>query len=442
MASSLFDPAKTNLAYNISDVSPSFLETTLVPYQEAVSTSSMATGFPRFGHSRNISQLFLNANADSNNYYDDYVTATEARNDYIEGLMIAGAFVLIFFVTWSMFLLVLKVWGSCCDETPKGTTPSTVTSVLAGRPFTYYDDNNNNSTGFLEEQHQAVTKRVVSPWERRATRSRIAFLTSGLVLIIFSILLVQKGFQQVEETRRIADTSLDSVRVLLDEATVLTEDLRDVGAVAVELRDQLVQELAKDRLCPNDPNYLAQDEIGKAINDNAGAAIDMLEMLGQFATKDIQQMEDGLSQANDIVNDIDGFVETAADNEWIGMFFVLPLVLLTAVLMAGAMAAQGHVMNGCCQFLLSSVVLPLFILWIVASFVGCAFMASSASANADLCVGSPDSTILTSAQNAGLQEDSVEYEIARYYLKQCTAEAQVDPFLFLRTHDAEIVSLT
>ena len=439
MASSLFDSAKTNLASasNMSeDVSSAFLEDPLVFYQEAVSTSSMATGFPRFGHSRNISQLFLNANSAQNNYYDDYVTATEARNDYIEGLMLAGAFVLVFFVTWTVFLLVLKVWGSCCDETPKGSTPSTLTSVLAGRPFTYYDDDH----GQEEQREQAATsKRVVSPWERRATRTRVAFLTSGLVLIIFSILLVQKGFQQVEETRQIADTSLDLVRVLLDEATVLSEDLRDVGGVAIELRDQLVQELAKDRLCPNDPNYLAQDEIGKAIQDNAGAAIDMLEMLGQFATKDIQQMEDGLSQGNDIVNDIDGFVETAGDNEWIGMFFVLPLVLLTAVLMAGAMAAQGHVMNGCCQFILSSVILPLFILWIVASFVGCAFMAASASANADLCVGSPDNTILMSARNAGLQEDSIEYEIARYYLKQCTADAQVDPFLFLRTHDAEIV---
>ena len=464
MAAALFNNAKNNLAsvYNIS-IEPNFLEEPLVRYQEAGSTTSMAnTGFPpRFGRSRNITHLFLlNANSDNNNYYDDYVAATEARNDYIEGLMIAGAFVLAFFVCWSSVLVFVKLWSSCCDDSPPETTTSTMAHILAGRPFAFYDsgdNNNNNNSHEVPEQTPpppvsaaakegynkgpTTTTTTVSKWERRATRSRIVFLLSGLILVIFSTLLVKKGFQQVEETRTIADTSLGRVRLLLNEATNLTEDLRDVGTVAMELRDQLVKELDQDRLCPNDPNYLAQDEIGQTIKDNAGAAIDMLEMLGTFASKDIKQMENGLSRGNDIVNDIDSLVETAEDNHWVGMFFVVPLVVWTAILMVGAMTAQGHAMNGWGQFILSSVILPLFIMWVVASFVGCAVMAMSASANADLCVGSPDSTILTAAQNAGLKEDSIEYEIARYYLRQCTADAQVDPFLFLRTHDAEIVSI-
>ena len=171
----------------------------------------------------------------------------------------------------------------------------------------------------------------------------------------------------------------------------------------------------------------------------------MLEVLGEFATKDIKQMEDGLTKGNGIIDDIDVVVESAAEHEWIGIAFVLPLVFLAALLMAGAMAAQGRVMNSFIQSMLSWIVLPLFIVWIVLSYVLCAGLAISASANADFCSGgpdqTPDSTLLMSAQNAGLKENSIEYEITRFYLRQCTAQAQVDPFLFLRTHDAEIVSV-
>lgn len=445
MAAILEAAKKTLASASNVTVAPAFLNGRLVDYAQVTATSSMSSGLPRFGHSRNFSQLFLQQEDNGGSG-----SAAAAQNDYIEGLMFAGACVLAIFMTWSLVLIGFKVWGSCCCRSSSSSAPP---SVLSGQPFTYCDEDE-------QQQQQQHSKSLSSNananantdddsarmqrWERRATRSRIAFLVSGLVLIIFAILFVSQGLQQVEQTRQIADTSLDSVRVLMDEATILAEDLRDVGATAIGLRNKLVKELAKDRLCPNDPNYLAQDEIGNALNANAGAAIDMLELLGEFATKDIQQMEDGLTQGHGIVNDIDFLVEAAGENEWVGIAFAIPLVTLTALLMVGAMAAQGHVMNDCGHFTLSWIILPLFVVWIVTSYFLCAGIAISASANADFCSGgddmTPDSTILMSARNAGIEESSVEYEIARYYLKQCTEDAQVDPFLFLRTHDAEIAS--
>lgn len=412
-----------------------FRNASFVEYEAVSATTTMSTGLPRFGHGRDFSQLFLQVNneddGDNNNNNEANV---EARYSYIEGLMFAGALILAIFILWTLVLVGFKVHSVCY---------ATRSSVMAGDAFVA-TQSDVAATTTTTTDHYNDNNKGKSPSLKRATRTRLVFFVCGLMLVVFDILLLSKGFSQIEETRTIADVSLDKVRGLMQEATDLTEDLRGVGKTAVELRDQIVKELSNNRLCPNDPNYLVQDAIGSSIKENSQVAIDMLDQLGEFATNDTQQMEDGIQQGNDLISDIDTFVQSAKEHEWVGLAFVMPLALLTVTLMTGAMAAQAGVMNNRVRLLLSWFILPLFIVWIVVSFVACAGLAMSTSANADFCLGgsdqSPDSTILLSAKNAGLEENTVEYEITRYYLRQCTAEAQVDPFLFLRKHDAEIVS--
>jgi len=425
----ILDKAKNTLSEvsNVTVVGPTFRDSLLIEYEPVSATVSMSE-IPRFGHTRNFANLF---------YPTDSIEHVDARTDYWEGLFFVAAFVLAVFLSWSLFLVTLKLLWTFCGwdgkkQTRKkgNTNVQVVPSYLAGKPFTLYDEEPTNDQ--------------MSDFTKRSTRKRIVFLTAGSLLILFAILLVTKGFQQVEETRSTADHSLDNVRGLIDDATILAVQLEDVGVSASTLRDSLVHELSQERLCPNDPNYMTQDEIGQTIQDNAQAAIDMLEMLGEFARTDLIQMKQGLNMADRYVDALDSVVEEFAKQEWIGIAFVLPLVFLTALLMVGAMAAQGYHMKGCMsKFLLSYVVLPLFAVWIVMSYLFCSGLAVSASANADFCAGgadqTPDSTILEIITNAGLQEGGDEYAIARYYLRQCTAEAQVDPFLFLRRHESEIV---
>lgn len=409
----ILELAKTTLA-DASNVTvlPDFRDSPLVEYMQVDATSSMSK-VPRFGHSSNISDLFLSG---------DEVEVAEAREDYIWGLVFVGGFLLAVFSIWSVLLLALKCWGCCCR--------SSIPGFLSGRPL------------MMDAEDDKTTPEKLSAWEHRCKRVRGIFMLSGILLIVSMALFFLEGLQKVEETRGIADTSLDNVRVLIDEASVLTEDLRDVGTSAIDLRDKLVLELDQDRLCPNNPNYLAQDEITKAIEDNAGAAIDMLEVLGEFATVDIQQMEDGLNTANNVIARIEGVVQdVAVEERWLWLFF-LPLGVFSSLMMLGTLAAHWDRQHICFEFTLGHVVLPLFVVWIVASYLLCAGLALSASANADFCSGgaeeSPDGTILLAVQNAGLDDTSVEFEIARYYLHQCTSDAKIDPFLFLRRHQAEI----
>ena len=409
---SILDLAKNPFAQTGNvNVTPAFLDAPLVEYQPVDATSSMS-GVPRFGHPRNFSALFVK---------DD----PEASEEYLKGLLFVGAFVLALFLTWGLVLVIFKLADTC--RCYKRRRPG----ILSGRPFTLNDDDE-------------PTKDQLKKWESRSNTSRLIFLFFGFLLVMFSIVMILSGFQQVKQTRIIAEKSLDDASALVVDAAELAEDLKDVGLSAIDLRDQLVVELDKDKLCPNDPNYLAQGEITRTIEENAGAAIEMLEMLGEFATKDIKQMEAGLLMADEVIDDIDTVIYAVKVREGAGIVFIVPLVVMTVVMMVGAECARRGKQTEWFEFAMSWILLPMFIVWIVATFTLCGLLALAASANADFCAGgadmSPDSTILAALQNAGLKQDSIEFEIARYYLHQCTAESQVDPFLFLRRHQAEIVS--
>jgi hypothetical protein len=406
MASNILETVGSTLddaSQNVT-VTSAFRDSRLVEYESVTSTDTLSST-PRFGYSNDFSMIFA---TDDN---------SQAQQEYISGLVVVGSFVIAVFVAWSLLLIIFKVWGSCGGSTRPG--------FLAGKPFTLVDEE--------------PTKDRQRQWARQCATKRFIFMISGFVVFIFSILLVTKGFQQVEKTRSTAVVSLGDVRVLLQDAANLADDLEEVGTSAIDLRDDLVEELS-----PNNPVFLIEDEIGKAINDNAETAISLLTQLGEFATNDMQTMVDGLNQANSVIDTIDIMLESVDESEWVGFAFILPLVFLTSLLMTGAMAAWFKVMTDCYKFTLSWVIQPLFIFWIVVSYILCGGLAISASANADACAGgldaTPDGTILASLQNAGYNEATFEFEIARFYLKQCTAESKVDPFLFLRGHHAELVS--
>lgn len=386
------------------NVTPAFLDYPMVDYEVSLATKGMHNT-PRFGHTNNFSSLFAE---------DDQ----ETSEDYTQGLMFVGSFLLALFGFWCLVLLLFKVLG--CKYRSLG--------FLSGRQFTLDDD-------------KEPTQDEYAQWKARSTRIRIVFLVSALLLLLFSNLMISQGFKQLEETRVIADTSLENARYLVRDATVLTNELRDVGLAAMELRDKLIVELADERLCPNDPSYLAQTEITKTIQDNAGLAIDMLAVLGEFATKDLKKTEDGLQVANNVISNLDNAVEFVEEREWVGVGFVVPLVILTILMMIGVLLSFYERQNECYEFTLSWILLPMFLFWIVASCIFCGLMAISATVNADFCGGTestPDNTIFQALRSKGLNQSSTEFQIARYYLNQCTREAEVDPFLFLRVHQAEI----
>lgn len=126
-----------------------------------------------------------------------------------------------------------------------------------------------------------------------------------------------------------------------------------------------------------------------------------------------------------------------------GGLVAFPYLVLGSLMLVGCVAAQGHVMTDCYLCFLDWVVLPLFILVTIASYVILTIISIGTSVNADFCGGqggTPDMVIVSSLDAVGFDQSDMFYKTVRYIVYQCTAAAQEDPFLFLREYDANIVS--
>ena len=112
--------------------------------------------------------------------------------------------------------------------------------------------------------------------------------------------------------------------------------------------------------------------------------------------------------------------------------------------MVGALAAQFNIMTECFLCLLNWVVLPIFIFVTNVSYIFLGLISIAASMNADFCGGetssTPDKVIVDFMFRSGYKEDDMLFQTVRYYAFQCTREAGVDPFAFLRSFVVSIVS--
>ena len=127
-----------------------------------------------------------------------------------------------------------------------------------------------------------------------------------------------------------------------------------------------------------------------------------------------------------------------------GGLIAFPYLVLSSLLIVGAVAAQLHTMTDCFLCVLNWVVLPLFIFVTFVSYVSLSVISIAASANADFCGGessTPDQVLVDIMFRSGFEEDDLFFQTVRYYANQCTPSAVTDPFLFLRGFDGSIVSI-
>jgi len=113
-------------------------------------------------------------------------------------------------------------------------------------------------------------------------------------------------------------------------------------------------------------------------------------------------------------------------------------------MMIGTIAGQGHIMTDCFLCFLNWFILPLFIFLVNVSYVILGLVSIGASVNADFCGGessTPDQVIVDWMFRSGYNETDPLFQTVRYYAFQCTEQAEIDPFLFLRTFDAQTVRL-
>ena len=304
---------------------------------------------------------------------------------------------------------------------------------LSGSPFVReprLNDNPDEQQQQQQQQQESKPRRqqMSDPFHSRATRIRVLFLVSGVVVIVFSILFVTRGLTKLQTTvDTVHDSSLVTQQITTEGRVIIDVGLREFRSKATSVRTTLLNELNRDIFCPADPS-LQNSAVARDIRPHLDNALEALGEMEGFQDETLAEFEEALLDIEDSANDVE---ETADDTDLIGweaMIVVMPYTIITALLMAAAIMAAFDVEIGVLSCWIKWFLLPLFIL--ITSFVCClAFLtAMAAGANSDFCLpngdenGSPDENVPRIMLADGYKEDDYDFRMIRYFSSQCTHE--------------------
>lgn len=402
---------------SMDNATPVFLTGRLQNYDRAPATSGMSS-IPRFGHTNDFSYLAYLSNGEGNK---------SDGEDYIYGLLFVGLFLFVFFLIWSIVLVIFKF---------------SLRGFLSGMPFLnpWIDDPAElKRKEEVEEDGEEYIEDV--SWKKQPFRIRITFFIAGLLQIIFAMLMVTKGVANLQQTTDTIQLSTSTLQLLIDEAVQTMENLKQVGETGYILRDQLVFDLDRENFCPDNPIFGATSA-GQGLLAAADGAVAILDQMGDFVGENTKSLEEGLLDATRNLDEVNESIVEAESNEWLGGLIAFPYLVLSSLMMVGVVAAQLNAMTDCFLCVLNWVILPIFMFVTLMSYVGLVTMSIVSSANADFCGGAsstPDQVILDAMFRSGFAEDDLFYQITRYYANQCTSEAIIDPFIFLRSFDGALI---
>jgi hypothetical protein len=278
---------------------------------------------------------------------------------------------------------------------------------------------------------------------------RGTFVVSGVVFILFSILLVTQGVLNLQ-------TTIDSVNQLatdiddlaLDAEDILRSTLLRLQTQAASVRDLLVSELGGDSFCPADPS-LDNSTVFAIIRDQAGTVSASLSQLNNFLGTQVESMADAISDAAKGARD----VQSATEDVNIGGFWLaiilLPYTIVPSMLVLAAVLAHFHkdipMLNSANRWFF----MPFFSILVIIAAGTASGMIAAASANSDFCLPggqptdnypgtSPDTTMWRVLDRKNHRTD-LERQIADFYIDQC--QDKPDPFLFLRSYVPNVVRI-
>eukprot|EP00956_Cyclotella_meneghiniana_P014674 scaffold22098_cov76-Cyclotella_meneghiniana.AAC.1 len=203
---------------------------------------------------------------------------------------------------------------------------------------------------------------------KRPMRVRIAFLVACGILMVFCLLFVTMGLTNVDNTATTFSASLRQLGDLVGQAEVIAKKLEEDG----------------------------------------------LEIL-----------RTGLNRVELFSDEADNVISEW--NFWGWQFKLLSagLFILPSFLMMGVGLVMLDLDIKCYQRTLTYVLMPLFFLVVVATYVVCALILPASAALADTCIGGgevhggPDDTVLTIYRNLRGDDNSIVFLLGAYYTQQC-----------------------
>ncbi len=371
-----------------------FLSQTLQMCKKFTSQPSVVAKFnslPRFGHSGDFSKLL-----------------GPSPDDYFLGLLFVGTFICTVFVLWGIGIFVLKCLG------PKHV------GMFAGFPY-------------REEGKKSVI-------------GRMTLSVSAWMMIVATIVLITKGLTEMQILSDTVDTTNYDIIVVEREIQQIVTTLQVVAAKAAPIRDELVDFLKRD-ICPLEPGSDTEDMVRSVGEDTYDAMVELDDFIEGY----LIDVEEGVNQTSMFTKRIESIVDQAQfTNNWKVTAIVFPYFIAPSFILVAVCMGWFDVFSEGFYTFITWVIMPLLIILTIAAIVASGWMVIFLQANTDLCMPTPENTILrildvldltpsatsadTSSADVGAQS-SFFYDIVVFYSNQCTTE---NPWEFLEGHYADL----
>jgi hypothetical protein len=337
-------------------------------------------GFPRFSHSGNFALLF------SDN--------PDEVEDYILGLLFIACFVMSFFTVWGLILLLFKCIG------PKHM------GVFSGHPY-------RESGGY-------------------ALTGRIIFALSAFMVMLFSILAVTQGLQNLDLTAdEIVATNVDVIKIH-DEFVGISDNLKRVAREAAPVRDELVVFLKRD-VCPSKPLSGTETQVRGLGN----VTLQAMENLDDFIEDQLKELDRALNQVGKASLQVQTAVEKTEFTGATAAAIMIPYFVIPALLCITLCFGWFEVYSEAYYCFTAYFLMPLFVLMVIFAYVAAGFVVLSAEGNSDWCSPAPEITINRIMRQHSLTEGMFYYDVISFYTHQCRTET---PWGFLEGFHFDLVS--
>lgn len=349
---------------------------------------------PRFSHSSDFSKLM-----------------GDSPDDYFLGLLFIGTFICSVFVFWGIIIFILKCIG------PKHV------GVLAGFPF-------------REEGQKSVAGRMI-------------LSVSAWMMIAATIVLITKGLTELQSLSDTVGMTNYDIKMIEKEVQQIVTTLQVVSAKTTPIRDELVDFLKRD-ICPLEPGSDTEDQVRSVGEDTYDAMIELDDFIEGY----LNDVGSGVNQTTKFTDGIQGIVDMAQfTNNWKVSAVMFPYFIVPAFILVAVCMGWFDVFNEGFYTFITWMVLPMLILLTIFAIITSGWLVIFLQGNTDLCMPSPENTILNILNTVELDPDSSDgepkdengpsdnffFDVMIFYTQQCTT---ANPWQFMEGHYADLVSNT
>lgn len=386
------------LNYTISDYAP---EPYIVP--DAISNTHNQ---PRFGYTNNFDAL-IGGNSDE-------------TKDYVLGVIIGAMIILIVAMLWFFAIVCLKISGQ------------ERVGFLAGRlvrPYVSTDDKEEKEGVeiVMDEVDEAIPVNSVENnatdddhaakmFKRRVWAVRGMFVLCGILVIVAGGLFYGKGVVSFRNSIDDVRKGIDLVQVAAVKGIELTENVLQAGGdVEEEFKTSQNATDPSESICGLDSELSAQ------IRNLYGELSSNVDQLKIMLNGSLKSFGHDLQSLVTLTEEISSQLDKADIFLYILLAISIIIIVLIVAMLVGVFFACKGVSNCVTKCMQYAILWPLFVFFLVLSWIFATLFLVFSLAGSDFCV-SPDQNVQTFLDSNEDMFDGIIFGFIVYYVSGCTIE--------------------